>query len=76
MAEEEKMKFLEKLIKNGVKIGNFIMDNHGTMNLTNQMEAENKDILLQFQDDYPGVTNTDNVSDIIAAIRKKKDQKE
>ena len=41
-----------------------------------QMEAENKDILLQFQDDYPGVTNTDNVSDIIAAIRKKKDQKE
>ena len=43
MAEEEKMKFLEKLIKNGVKIGNFIMDNHGTMNLTNQMEAENNE---------------------------------
>ena len=38
-----------------------------------QMEAENKDILLQFQDDYPGAANSDNVNDIIAAIRKKKD---
>ena len=39
-----------------------------------QMEAENKDILLQFQNDYPNVTNTDNVNDIIAAIRKKQSQ--
>lgn len=35
-------------------------------------EAENKDILLQFQTEYPDVTNTDNVNDIIAAIKKKK----
>ena len=37
------------------------------------MESENKDILLHFQDEYPGVTNTDNINDIIAAIRKKKE---
>lgn len=37
-----------------------------------QMEAENKDILLQFQDEYPGAANTDNINDILAAIRKKK----
>lgn len=37
-----------------------------------QMEADNKDILLQFQDNYPGVTNTDNVNDILEAINKKK----
>ena len=40
-----------------------------------QMEADNKDILLQFQDEYPDVTNTDNVNDILAAIKKKKDNK-
>ncbi len=43
-------------------------------NRIRQMEAENKDILLQFNDEYPNVTNTDNVNDIIAAIRKKKSQ--
>ena len=37
------------------------------------MESENKDILLHFQDEYPGVTNTDNINDIIAAVRKKKE---
>ena len=40
-----------------------------------QMEADNKDILLQFQDEYPDVTNTDNVNDILAAIKKKKENK-
>ncbi|MCR5684479.1 MAG: hypothetical protein K6G81_03540 [Lachnospiraceae bacterium] len=34
-------------------------------------EKENKNILLEFQEEYPGVTNTDNVEEIIAAIRKK-----
>ena len=37
-----------------------------------QMESENKDILLQFQDEYPDTANTDNINDILAAIRKKK----
>ena len=40
-----------------------------------QMESDNKDILLQFQDEYPDVTNTDNVNDILAAIKKKKNNK-
>ena len=37
------------------------------------MEADNKDILLQFQEDYPDAANTDNVNDILAAIKKKKE---
>ena len=36
-----------------------------------EMEKENKDILLQFREEYPGVTNSDNVQDILAAIREK-----
>ena len=35
------------------------------------MEKENKDILLEFREEYPGVTNEDNVDDIIKAVRKK-----
>ncbi|MCR5388825.1 MAG: hypothetical protein K6E56_06220 [Lachnospiraceae bacterium] len=35
------------------------------------MEKENKDILIEFQEDYPGVTNKDNVDDILKAIRNK-----
>ena len=37
-------------------------------------EAENKDILLQFQEDYPGVTKPDNVNDILESIQRKKGQ--
>lgn len=37
-----------------------------------KMEAENKDILIEYQEEKPGVINNDNVSDIIAAIRKRK----
>lgn len=40
-----------------------------------QMEKENKDILVQFQKDYPRATNKDNVNEIIAAIREKNDKK-
>ena len=38
MTDKEKMRFLEKLTCN-VKIGLLIMDNHGTMNFTNNMES-------------------------------------
>ena len=34
-------------------------------------EKANKDILLDFQEEYPGITNKDNVDDIISTIRKK-----
>lgn len=37
-----------------------------------KMEAENKGILIEYQEEKPGVLNTDNASSIIAAIRKRK----
>lgn len=36
------------------------------------MELENKDILLDFQDDYPGILNSDNLENILRAARAKK----
>ena len=39
-----------------------------------KMEAENKDILIEYQEEKPGAINSDNVSSIIAAIRKRKEQ--
>lgn len=51
-----------------------VMDEQNYEQLYKQIreeEKENKDILLEIQEEYPGVTNTDNVEDIIAAIRKK-----
>ena len=35
-------------------------------------EAENKENLLEYQEEKPGVINGDNVNDIIAALRRKK----
>ena len=39
-----------------------------------KMEAENKDILIEYQEEKPGVMNSDNVNSIIAAIRKRKSE--
>lgn len=36
------------------------------------IELENKDVLLEFQDNYPGVLNGDNLADILKAAREKK----
>ena len=36
-----------------------------------QIEEENKGILLDFQEEYPDATNTDNVDEILTALRKK-----
>lgn len=38
-----------------------------------QEEAENKDNLLEYQEEKPGVINNDNVNDIIAALRRTKE---
>jgi len=38
-----------------------------------QAEAENKEILLVYQEEKPGVISNDNVNDIIAALRRKKE---
>ena len=35
-------------------------------------EEHSKDILLEFQDDYPGVANTENVSTILATLKQKR----
>jgi len=38
-------------------------------------EKQNKDILLEFQDDYPDVLNGDNLADILRAAKAKKEKK-
>ena len=39
-----------------------------------KMELENKDVLVGFEADYPGVLNGDNLADILKAAREKKEQ--
>ena len=53
------------------------LDNYeGRYQALKQLEAENKDILLQFQETYPGGMNHDNVNDILAAVREKRRKEE
>ena len=40
MTDEQKLEFAEKVVKSGAKIGNFVMDNHGTMTLSANMGEE------------------------------------
>ena len=40
-----------------------------------EAEAENKKILLEYQEEKPGVVNIDNANDIIAALRRRKEKK-
>ena len=59
--------FIEKAIQNG-----------GYAELyerVRQAEAENKENLLEYQEEKPGVITGDNVHDIIAALRRRKEQK-
>ena len=35
-------------------------------------EAQSKGILIEFQKDYPGVTKTENVNDILSAMKQKR----
>jgi len=37
-----------------------------------ELERENRDVLVSFQEDYPGVLNGDNLADILKAARTKK----
>ena len=58
--------FIEKAMADG---------EYGTLyNRIRRMEAENKEILIEYQERRPGVMNRDNVNQILNAIRKKKDQ--
>ena len=62
---EESRRFIESAIMNG--------NYEELYGKVRRMEADNKDILLQFQEEYPDVTTTDNVNDILESIRKKKE---
>ena len=37
-----------------------------------EFEQENKDVLIGFQEDYPGVLNGDNLADILKAAKAKR----
>lgn len=43
MTDEQKLEFAEKVLKSGAKIGNFIMDNHGTMTLSATLDDAQKE---------------------------------
>ena len=51
----------------------FLEGKYGELyNRIRQMEAENKEILIEYQERKPGVMNSDNVNSILEAIRKKR----
>lgn len=39
------------------------------------MELKDKDVLLDFQDEYPDILNGDNLADILRAAKEKKQKK-
>lgn len=43
MTDKEKLEFAEKVVKSGAKIGNFVMDNHGTMTLSANIGEDNSE---------------------------------
>jgi len=47
-------------------------DLHAFYRQCRELEQENKDVLVGFQEDYPGVLNGDNLADILKAARDKK----
>lgn len=49
-------------------------DIHAFYEQCRELEQENKDVLIGFQEDYPGVLNGDNLADILKAARAKKQQ--
>ncbi len=63
---EDVKEFIEKAIQDGGYAEIF--------ERVRQAEAENRKNLLEYQEEKPGVITGDNVHDIIAALRKRKDQ--
>lgn len=61
-------KFIEKMLQNP----NYTE----TYRRIREEEAQNKDILLEFEQDYPGVTNEQNIDDILKAAAKKLTEKQ
>lgn len=50
-------------------------DLHDFYRQCREIEQENKDTLVEFQEDYPGVLNGDNLADVLKAARAKKQEK-
>ncbi len=61
---ENMKQFVEKAVRDGKY--------KETYARVRRAEAENKENLLEYQEEKPGVINGDNVNDIIAALRRKK----
>ena len=60
---KKSMDFLDSIINS---------DYEQVYNDLRKQETENKEILLEVQDDYPGLINKDNISDIIEKAKNKK----
>lgn len=50
-------------------------DLHDFYRQCREIEQENKDTLVGFQENYPGVLNGDNLADVLKAAREKKQEK-
>lgn len=50
-------------------------DLHDFYRQCREIEQENKDTLVEFQENYPGVLNGDNLADVLKAARAKKQEK-
>ena len=51
-------------------------DLHAFYKQCKELEQENKDVLVGFREEYPGVLNGDNLADILKAARTKKKQQD
>lgn len=47
-------------------------DLHAFYRQCRELEQENKDVLVEFREDYPEVLNGDNLADILKAAKTKK----
>lgn len=61
---------MKSFVENAVRDGNY----EELYKRIRQAEIENKENLLEYQEEKPGVISRDNVNDIIAALRKRKEQ--
>ena len=65
---DEMKQFIERAVQNGKYEEIYESIRH--------TEAENREILLEYQEDRPGIINGDNVNDIIAALKKRKNNEQ
>ena len=66
MLSDDVKKFIERAIQDGKYAEMY--------DRIRRAEAENKENLLEYQEEKPGTISNDNVNDIIAAIRKRKEK--